>query len=86
MFELPPVAAFHETRADFVYDRASMMAIPPLMRELYVRAVASVLKPTAGLMVERPSREEGDESGPISASPRIRCRPSTRQPRGAVTR
>ncbi|KAG5474771.1 hypothetical protein LSCM4_03947 [Leishmania orientalis] len=64
MFELPPVAAFHGTRADFVYDRASMMAIPPLMRELYVRAVASVLKPTAGLMVERPIQEEGDESGP----------------------
>ncbi|KAG5498358.1 hypothetical protein JIQ42_03164 [Leishmania sp. Namibia] len=64
MFELPQVAAFHGTLADFVYDRASMMAIPPLMRERYVRAVAAVLNPTAGLMVERPIREEGDKSGP----------------------
>ncbi|KAG5475111.1 hypothetical protein CUR178_04562 [Leishmania enriettii] len=42
MFELLQVAAFHGARADFLCDRASMMAIPPLMRERHVRAVAAV--------------------------------------------
>jgi hypothetical protein len=55
---------FCSAKINFVYDRASMMAIHPNMREAYVETVAAALAPEAGLMVERPVRDEGDVSGP----------------------
>lgn len=62
--ELPRLSAFAAAPVDFVYDRASMMAMHPSLRAPYVRSIASVLRPDAGLMVERPVRDEGDARGP----------------------
>lgn len=61
---LATLPAFCDTKVDFVYDRASMMAMHPSMREAYVKTVAAVLTPEAGLMVERPVRDAGDVEGP----------------------
>lgn len=55
---------FNSSKMDFVYDRASMMAMHPSMRGDYVKTVASCLSPSATLMVERPIRDEGDANGP----------------------
>lgn len=55
---------FCDSKIDFVYDRASMMAMHPSMRDAYVATIAAVLTPEAGLIVERAVRDEGDVSGP----------------------
>lgn len=61
--KLSKCAAFC-TGVDFVFDRASMMAMHPSLREPYVRTIAACLKPDGYAMVERPIRDPGDMSGP----------------------
>ncbi|KPA85260.1 hypothetical protein ABB37_01607 [Leptomonas pyrrhocoris] len=61
---LAGVEVFCNAKIDFVYDRASMMAMHPSMRSAYVATIAACLTPEAGLMVERPVRDEGDVAGP----------------------
>lgn len=61
---LAALPEFHRSKVDFVYDRASMMAMHPSMRVEYVASVAACLTPEATLMVERPIRDAGDVGGP----------------------
>ncbi|CAD2218823.1 Thiopurine S-methyltransferase (TPMT), putative [Angomonas deanei] len=61
---LPQCPAFTGSKIDFVYDRASFMAVNPALRASYVKTVASVLTEEAVALVERPARVVDDRNGP----------------------
>jgi thiopurine S-methyltransferase len=57
---------------DFIYDRASMVAIEPKLREAYVNVLGSLLAPGGTILlmvVERQGTEEGMKKGPPYSIP-----------------
>ena len=57
------------TQADAWYDRAAMIAIPPTMRETYVKQIRQLTKPNAvGLLITFAYPKEEMEGPPFSLS------------------
>ena len=55
-------------RFDAIWDRASIIAIQPELRELYVETISKVLKPGGTLLLSALERRTGTEEG-INAGP-----------------
>ncbi|EKG07537.1 hypothetical protein TCSYLVIO_001336 [Trypanosoma cruzi] len=53
LLQLPCFKAYSELKVEFMYDRASMMAIPPDIRGAYVQAVTRVFRANTTVAYER---------------------------------